>query len=150
MNRLFSAFACAGLLAIPTVASADTTFVRADGVTFDSPVGAVCGALKTDIFFPVAESRLDLQDERPLDYLADCFTKGPLTGVRIELVAAWDGSDGSMVQAYERQRAMIGYLVEHGVPSTQLTIAREQATHAGADRVRFRIADPLPWLLLYR
>jgi len=87
MNRLLSAFAFAGLLAAPTVASANST--RTDGITCGSPVGAVCGALKTDVLFSAAESRLDLPDESPLDYLADCFIRGPLAGVR-ELAAAWD------------------------------------------------------------
>jgi hypothetical protein len=150
MKRLLSPLLFAGLLALPAAASAEPYhFVRMDGVRFDSQVGAVCGALSTEVEFGRGDTAIDIWQEAPLDFLANCIARGPLAGVRIDIVAASDGSDASLHRAYARQRAVLDHLLLRGVKSSQLTISREDGSGAKANRIRFRFADPAPWVMVY-
>ncbi|MCC6624091.1 MAG: hypothetical protein IT385_22740 [Deltaproteobacteria bacterium] len=140
MTRLVAAISLTAVVA-PASAS-DTWFVRADGVRFNSDVGAWCGALNTDIFFEPSETSLDIHDEAPLDFLVECLTRGELRGAVIAVVAPYDGSSWDYERAQERQAAVIAYLMRGGVDLRQLDAWKiaSGGTPWEPDRIRFRIA----------
>lgn len=143
MIRALSSLAVAGALAVPSVASAENPVVR-NGIHFDSAVGAYCGALNTDIFFQPGESRLEVHDEAPLDYLAQCFTTGALGGASIGLVTTFDGSEADRSLALARQRAVRDYLVSHGVNPDQLSAWRlyeDDTASWEPGRIEFRLVE---------
>lgn len=121
-------------------------YVRADGVSFDSEVGAACGVSNTDIYFLPSETRLDDYDRQSLANLAFCMTRGPLHEVRVDIVVAHDGSEASYRRSYTRGSEIIGQLQRLGVRPWQLTYSREIAPGWQSDRVRFRYAltQPMP------
>jgi outer membrane protein OmpA-like peptidoglycan-associated protein len=147
MNRILSSLFAAGLIAAPTAALAGGTYVRADGVVFDSDVGAACGALMTDVLFQPGERSVDLYDESTLDHLATCFRSGELANARIAIIGFGDGdlaaASGSDL-AQDRVASVVSYLTARGVDARQLTTWAYATGWPGdasyaADRVQFRI-----------
>lgn len=171
MKRFVICLAALGLLAIPAVASAETqyvwiryggaqpylyvtttpypapprTYVGPGGVVFDSEVGKACGALRTDVHFAPNETSLDQYDRNILAGLAHCFTRGPLSGVGIELVVGYDGSPASSTRAYTRLGEVIETLGLMGVSTEQLVYSRELRPGWQADKVSFRFTQPRVW-----
>lgn len=155
MNRTPSVFArkgrrFAGAIAailfgslVPVASASADTWVRADGIRFDSDVGAVCGALNTDILFMPGEGTLDIHDTSPLDYLARCF-RTELADHQIGVVAPTDGGAYGAQLSIERQNAVMSYLIAHGVRPSQLVPWRyntNMVRGAEGGRIQFRIAD---------
>lgn len=146
MKRILSTLFTAGLVSAPFAANA-ANFVRADGTVFDSDVGAVCGALHTDVLFQPGERSVDLYDESLLQYLATCLSSGELSGARIAVIGY--GGDGLTMDdgdslARDRVQSVIAYLVGHGVSAWQLATWSYATGWPGdgelsPDRVQFRI-----------
>ena len=173
MHRLLSCFVLAGLLAVPAVASAepqyvwvrygsnnrpyvyvtteprpaypDPGYVRADGLRFDSDVGAACGALHTDVYFAPTDSNLDPYDRSTLASIASCMTRGAMAGIRVELVAAYDGSYASLIRSDRRLGEVIDTLKRMGVSANQMVYSREILPGWQSDRISFRMAQPYVW-----
>lgn len=171
MNRIIAGLVVfAGLLALPAVASAEPQYVyvryggdrpylyvtseprpalpeyvRADGLRFDSEVGAACGTLRTDLFFAPSDIGLDAYDRSVLSSLAACMTRGNLSGAKVELVAGHDGTYSSSQRAQVRLAEVIEYLRFQGVTASQLTYSLDLAPGWQADRLRFRFAEPVAW-----
>lgn len=148
MNRILSSIFAAGILTTPlAIANAAPSYVRADGVVFDSDVGAACGALHTDILFSPGERSVELQDEAVLDHLANCFSSGELAGYRIAVIGFGDedlmASTGAEL-ARDRVTSVLSYLMQHGVEPSSLTTWAYATGWPGddtlsSDRVQFRI-----------
>lgn len=121
-------------------------FERADGVRFDSDVGAACGALSTTIHFEPTEGELDLHDEPILDHLAECLIHGPLEGVSVGIIASGDrglAHGVSLSLANERARTTRDYLVDKGVPYWQLEAwGLSRGSDGASAEAGFRIIDP--------
>jgi len=133
-------------LTVPASAS-DTWFVRADGVRFNSDVGAICGALNTDILFAPDELTLDIHDESPLDFLADCLVSGELRGATIAVVAPYDGSSWDYDRADARQGEVVSYLIRGGVDPRRLDTWKIASGGAPWEpgRIQFRIVALPVW-----
>ena len=143
MKHVIASILFAGLFAAPA-ASAETWVVRQDGVRFTNEVGAACGALDTDVFFQPGETSLEIHDEAPLDYLADCFTRGELANAQIGIVGNYDGTDLGAAIARERLRSVIDYLIARGVSPYQLAMwwQRGPREDDGGGRVTFELVSP--------
>ncbi|MCB9737427.1 MAG: hypothetical protein H6745_33020 [Deltaproteobacteria bacterium] len=125
MKRALSTLIFAGLLTASGAALAgdnDAEYVRADGFTFTSDVGAACNALGTDVYFLPRETALEVHDKAPLNFLAGCFTSGNLHGAQVAIVAHNDGTQFGRFVASARARAVRDYLINRGVPFDQLSI----------------------------
>jgi len=160
MKRILSTLlATAGLASIPFAANAAGTYVTSDGTVFDSDVGAACGALHTDVLFQPGERAIDMQDESVLDYLANCFSSGELSGARIAIIGFGDEDlsyAGGADLARDRVASVVSYLMQHGVDARNVTTWAYASGWPGEaryspDRVQFRIlsapamAAPAVW-----
>lgn len=147
MKRILSTLFTAGLVSAPIAAANGASFVRADGTVFDSDVGAVYGALHTDVLFEPGERSVDLYDESVLEYLAQCLSTGELRGALVAVIGY--GGDGMTMAAgdalaQDRVQSVIAYLVQHGVSPWQLATWSYATGWPGdselsPDRVQFRI-----------
>lgn len=156
MKRMLTAFSAAALLALPTVAGAAGSFVRSDGLVFDSDVGAACGALHTDVLFEQWSGSLDILDEPVLDGLAACMVSGPLANARIAVIGTGDESSlypSGAELARGRMNAVVSYLIAKGVDSRQLEPWAFTLNWSWGDpkpdRVMFRILEGNPELLSF-
>jgi len=152
MKRILSGLAVlAGVAAGSAVANAAGSFVRADGIVFDSDVGAACGALHTDVLFEQWSSAVDMLDEPVLDGLASCMTRGALTGVRVAVIGVGDDrflSPSGAELARERMNAVTSALIARGVDARQLEpwafAVAWDGSDPNPDRVMFRILEGMP------
>ncbi len=156
MNLFTSAIASTVLAvtALSTTAASASTPVRVDGITFDSDVGAACGALSTDVLFEPWSTRVDALDEPLLDFIAECMTYGALADARVAVIGLGDESflsPSGEELASERMNAVVTELLERGVDVRQIEPWALAVDWRGGqdkpDRVVFRILEGAPsWL----
>lgn len=173
MNRIFSCLVLAGLLTVPAVASAEPQYVYVrqsgdqsylyvtdeprpigpvyvrDAQRYDNQVGAICGSLRTDIFFAPADVELDSFDRTALSSLGYCLSRGALAGAKVELVAGYDGTYVSGQRASIRLTEVISHLRSMGVSPNQLTFSKVVAPGWQSDHVSFRFVQA-PWPYVVR
>lgn len=140
---------------IPATASATPGYVRADGIVFDSDVGAACGALHTDVLFEPWGTSIDALDEPVLDFIAECMRDGALAAARVAVIGLGDASylqPSGEALARDRMNAVRDALLARGVDARQLdpwalAVAWEPGERK-PDRVVFRVLEGGPsWVL---
>jgi hypothetical protein len=130
----------------PHPAHTATHPVSYKGVTFDSDVGVVCGAVNTRVNFDPFTSTLDQRDRSTLASLANCFTRGPMHGKSLKLIVAYDGTPDSEKRMYERLGKVLATLQQMGMSESQLIYTKEVRPDWQDDHVSFRLATPVPSL----
>lgn len=157
MNPFKSAIASTVLAVaavLTTTAAVASTPVRVNGITFDSDVGAACGALSTDVLFEPWSTRLDTYDEPLLDFIADCMKHGTLADARVAVIGLGDRSflsPSGEELARERMNAVVSALLTRGVDVRQIEPWALAVDWRGGqdkpDRVVFRILEGAPYWL---
>jgi len=157
MNKINSIIAASALSlsALPAIASASQGYLRADGIVFDSDVGAACGALHTDVLFEPWGTGIDPMDEPVLDFIAECMRNGALADARVAVIGLGDANylqPSGEVLASDRMNAVRDALLERGVDARQIepwafAVAWEPGERK-PDRVVFRVLEGgPPWVL---
>lgn len=113
----------------PAPAKADAS-PAASNVSISPDILQACHIATADAYFPFDASRLTQSDRTPLDAVAVCFSRGPLSGHKMKLVGRADPrgeNDYNVTLGQARADAVAGYLDKHGLTSSQT-----QSTSRGA------------------
>jgi len=105
----------------------------ASNISISEEVLRACNIPDTDAYFAFDSSRLTAFDHGPLDAVANCFTRGPMAGRKLDLVGHADPrgpSDYNVTLGQSRADAVASYLNGHGVNSDQMKATSRGATDA--------------------
>jgi peptidoglycan-associated lipoprotein len=87
-------------------------------VSISEDIRRACGISDTDAYFSFDSAHITMQDIKPLNLVATCFTTGPLKGRAVSLVGHADPrgtSEYNITLGQSRADAVEGYLVRKGV-----------------------------------
>jgi peptidoglycan-associated lipoprotein len=83
-----------------------------------------CNIPDSNSYFPFDSSHLTTYDRGPLDALANCFTRGAMTGRRMHLIGRADPrgpTEYNLALGQARADAVAGYLDDRGLRPAQIT-----------------------------
>ncbi len=92
-----------------------------------------CNIPDSDSYFEFDSSQLMPFDHGPLEALATCFSSGPLSGKKLNLVGHADprgAPDYNVTLGQSRADAVASYLADHGVWRTRMTTTSRGAMDA--------------------
>jgi peptidoglycan-associated lipoprotein len=109
----------------------------ASNVSISEDVLRACNIPDSDAYFRFDSSELTTFDHGPLDAVAECFTRGPMAGRKMDLVGHADprgASDYNMTLGQSRADAVASYLDTRGMSASKTwTTSRGAMDATGRD-----------------
>jgi peptidoglycan-associated lipoprotein len=102
----------------PAAPSASSQTPQPTSVSISDEIRSRCGIPDADAYFQFDSARVTSADRTPLDKVATCFTRGPLSGHSVKLVGRADPrgpTDYNMTLGESRADAVASYLGSHGM-----------------------------------
>jgi peptidoglycan-associated lipoprotein len=106
-------------------------------INISDEIKKACGISDTDAYFDFDSANVKEQDQRVLNQLAECFTKGPLKGREMRLVGHADPRgepEYNMVLGGKRADNVKSFIVQKGMPDAKIaTSSRGEMDATGTD-----------------